>query len=169
MWLKSVQNKLTLTKFHLFKATVQVEQKEKRKSTMPSMVELYDEGDELLEDDVDDPPFVPEGGDVDDDDDDDEDDADDVVTKNEPLSENADFIEWKSLESMIYSHIIGESEKGDLRCKICDYHSKNNVMRDVARHIESRHINLTLQCPYCEIKRRDRRMLKAHIRKYSYF
>ena len=153
------------------KATVQVEQKPKRKSTMPSMVELYDEGDELLEDDVADPPFVPEG--TDDVDDDDEEDANDVsddvvLTKKEPVSvSDADFKEWKSLEDMIYSHIVGEKEKGDLRCKVCDYHSKAGVIRDIARHVESRHINLTLKCPYCHIKRKDRRMFREHIRKYN--
>ena len=54
------------------------------------------------------------------------------------------------------------TESGGAWCNACG-HMANNY-RDVARHIESRHLNLKIQCRFCPMVCSTRRNLQRHLK-----
>ena len=47
-------------------------------------------------------------------------------------------------------------------CLECNYQQK--LRKDVAKHIERRHLNLSLSCNYCDVSMTSRISLKDHLR-----
>ena len=47
-------------------------------------------------------------------------------------------------------------------CLECNYQQK--LRKDVAKHIERRHLNLSLSCNYCDVSMTSRISLRDHLR-----
>lgn len=47
-------------------------------------------------------------------------------------------------------------------CSVCNYSQK--LRKDVAKHVERRHMNLSIPCPYCATSLSSRTELRTHVK-----
>jgi len=66
--------------------------------------------------------------------------------------------------SQIEMYVVRSNENGMFYCKLCEHTAR--AKRDVARHIESRHLDLEYSCYYCNKVLKTQRAYQIHLRKY---
>ena len=69
------------------------------------------------------------------------------------------------LEEMVNDKIWKDTDgtgKTFYVCSVCSYHQK--LRKDVAKHIERKHMNLSLPCPYCAATLASRIELRTHVK-----
>jgi len=66
--------------------------------------------------------------------------------------------------AQIEMYMVRSSENGMYYCKLCEY--TTSFKRDLARHIESRHLDLEYTCYYCDKVLKTKRTYQQHLRKF---
>ena len=69
-----------------------------------------------------------------------------------------------SVLAQIEMYMVRSSENGMYYCKLCEY--TTSFKRDLARHIESRHLDLEYTCYYCDKVLKTKRTYQQHLRKF---
>ena len=60
--------------------------------------------------------------------------------------------------------LLPKDKEGFHSFKICGYKSRKYI--DVRRHIESRHVNLKIECIYCDAIFKTNRTYKEHVKRH---
>ena len=71
---------------------------------------------------------------------------------------------YLGLDATVMSFINDDGPSRIKSCTICGYTTGH--MKDLKRHIESKHMRLTICCKFCESVNKTRRTLEYHLKKY---
>ena len=74
------------------------------------------------------------------------------------------FFDCFSVLAQIEMYMVRSSANGMYYCKLCEY--TTSFKRDLARHIESRHLDLEYTCYYCDKVLKTKRTYQQHLRKF---
>ena len=75
---------------------------------------------------------------------------------------NVSLIVFSEFSAQIEMYMVRSSTTGVFYCKLCKHTAK--IKRDVARHIESRHLDLQYTCYYCNKVLKTKRSFQQHLR-----